>query len=80
MLVEQDQPVSIGELATLLPPTHDLETFALWLAMAREAGIEVLEQERQSVELVDEDDLRWRFNLPFVELDAKTLKDIDWEL
>lgn len=80
LLVEQGQPVSIGELATLLPPTHDLETFALWLAMAREAGIKVLEQERQTVELIDEDDLRWRFNLPFVELDAKALKDIDWEL
>lgn len=79
LLAEQGRPVSIAELASLLPPAHDLETFALWLAMAREAGIEVLAQERQTVELVDEDERRWRFTLPYVELEAKALKDIDWE-
>ncbi|WEL53636.1 DUF3375 domain-containing protein [Pseudomonas kermanshahensis] len=80
LLAEQARPITIAELASLLPPTHDLETFALWLAMAREAGIEVLTQERQTVELIDEDSLRWRFNLPYVELDPGALKDIDWEL
>lgn len=45
VLVEQGRPLSLGELASLLPPAHDLETFALWLAMAREAGIEVLTEE-----------------------------------
>ena len=80
MLAEQGRPVSLGELASLLPPAHDLETFALWLAMAREAGIEVLKEERQLVELVDEDEQRWRFNLPYVGLDHEALKDIDWEL
>lgn len=48
--------------------------------MAREAGIEVLAEERQLVELVDEDEQRWRFNLPYVGLDHEALKDIDWEL
>lgn len=80
VLAEQGRPVSLGELASLLPPAHDLETFALWLAMAREAGIEVLKEERQLVELVDEDEQRWRFNLPYVGLDHEALKDIDWEL
>ena len=80
VLAEQGRPVSLGELASLLPPAHDLETFALWLAMAREAGIEVLTEERQLVELVDEDEQRWRFNLPYVGLDHEALKDIDWEL
>lgn len=80
VLAEQGRPVSLGELAALLPPAHDLETFALWLAMAREAGIEVLAEERQLVELVDEDEQRWHFNLPYVGLDHEALKDIDWEL
>ena len=53
---------------------------AVVLAMAREAGIEVLKEERQLVELVDEDEQRWRFNLPYVGLDHEALKDIDWEL
>ncbi|WP_071991274.1 DUF3375 domain-containing protein, partial [Yersinia wautersii] len=31
VLAEQNRPISLGELAVLLPPAHDLETFALWL-------------------------------------------------
>ncbi|WP_457295287.1 DUF3375 domain-containing protein [Pseudomonas chlororaphis] len=80
VLLEKGRPVSLVELASLLPPAHDLETFALWLAMAREAGIEVLTEERQIVDLLDEDEQRWRFNLPYVGLDHEALKDIDWEL
>ena len=80
LLAEQGRPVSLGELSSLLPPVHDLETFALWLAMAREAGIEVLSEEREIVELLDENQCRWRFSLPYVGLESRVLKDIDWEL
>lgn len=80
VLAEQSRPVSLGELSALLPPVHDLETFALWLAMAREAGIEVLAEAREVVELVDDEQRHWRFNLPYVGLENRTLKDIDWEL
>ena len=80
VLAEQNKPVSLGELSALLPPVHDLETFALWLAMAREAGIEFLPEEREVVELVDEERRRWRFNLPYVGLESRLLNDIDWEL
>ncbi len=80
VLAEQNRPVSIGELAAFLPPVHDLETFALWLAMARETGIEVLANEREVVELVDEEKRHWRFSLPFVGMESRVLKDIDWEL
>lgn len=48
--------------------------------MAREAGIEVLPEEREVVELVDEERRRWRFNLPYVGLESRLLNDIDWEL
>lgn len=70
----------MGELAALLPPAHDLETFALWLGMAREAGLEILSEQRETVELVDDEQRRWRFDLPYVGLDGVALKDIDWEL
>lgn len=80
ILAEQGRPVSLGELSSLLPPVHDLETFSLWLAMAREAGIEVLSEEREVVELLDEEQCRWRFSLPYVGLESRLLKDIDWEL
>jgi predicted RNA-binding Zn ribbon-like protein len=80
ILAEQRRPVSLGELAHLLPPAHDLESFALWLGMAREAGIEVLDQERETVELVDNEQRRWIFHLPYAGLESEALKDIDWEL
>lgn len=80
VLAEQARPVSLAELAGLLPPVHDLETFALWLAMAREAGIEIQPQARETLELMDPEQCRWRFNLPVVGLESGPLKDIDWEL
>ncbi|MHA7845432.1 DUF3375 domain-containing protein [Serratia sp. D1N4] len=79
ILAQENRPVSLGELATLLPPEHDLETFAIWLGMAREAGIEVLDEQRESVELVDDEQRRWRFNLPYTGLENQALRDIDWE-
>ncbi|WP_236175001.1 DUF3375 domain-containing protein [Pseudomonas pseudonitroreducens] len=80
VLAQHGKPLSLGELAVLLPPTHDLETFSLWLGMAREAGLHVYGDEAESVELVDSDQQRWRFHLPLVGMDSVALKDIDWEL
>jgi hypothetical protein len=80
VLAEQNRPLSLGGLAALLPPTHDLETFALWLAMAREAGIEIVEEQRETIELEDEEQRRWRFHLPVAGLESSALKDINWEL
>ncbi|MCK2169466.1 DUF3375 family protein, partial [Thalassospira xiamenensis] len=53
VLAEEGRPVSLAELARRLPPTHDLETFALWLGMAREAGIPVDGERIEEVELED---------------------------
>ncbi len=80
MLAAQGRPLSLGELAALLPPVHDLETCALWLAMAREAGIEVQTEVRETLELWDAEQRAWRFSLPVVAMDSAALKDIDWEL
>ncbi len=79
VLAQENRPVSLGELAGLLPPAHDLETFAIWLGMAREAGIEVLDAQREIVELTDSDQRHWRFNLPYAGLENQALKGIDWE-
>lgn len=80
VLAEQGRPIGLAELAGLLPPVHDLETFALWLAMAREAGIAITPQARETLELMDPEQRRWRFDLPVVGLESGPLKDIDWEL
>jgi len=80
VLAREGRPVSIAELARFLPPTHDLETFALWLGMAREAGIPVARERFEEVELTDDESCRWRFRLPHAGLESAALANIDWEL
>jgi hypothetical protein len=80
ILAAEGRPLSIAELACRLPPVHDLETFALWLGMAREAGIPVIEDQLEEIELVDDEQRRWRFRLPYAGLDSEALNSIKWEL
>jgi hypothetical protein len=79
-LAKAGKVMSIAELARELPPAHDLETFALWLGMAREAGLPIREGEPEVLVLVDDDARRWRFTVPYAGLRHDALQDIDWEL
>ena len=79
ILEQSNKPMSLLDLATLLPPgDHDLEALTLWLAMAREAGIEP----QAGVEQLETHGTQqhWRFTVPQVQLNAQQLKSIDWEL
>jgi hypothetical protein len=67
---------TIGELANALPPTHDLETLAYWLAMARQAGIEV-EDRTETIDLFDEQDGATRFHVPRVQMTHGSVSDLD---
>ena len=67
-LKKSGAPVTLGALAKALPPTHDLETIAYWLAMAREAGIE-LEDALDTFDVTDEEENQTRFSTPLVKLD-----------
>lgn len=69
------KPLTLGELAKALPPTHDLETLAYWLAMARQAGIAVDEQ-TESIDLRDETDAWTRFHVPALELDYESVREL----
>lgn len=80
ILAEQQRPLSLAELASFLPPTHDLECFTIWITMAREAGIDVYEDQTAPFDLTDKDDRQWRFHLPFTQLESEKLRDIKWEL
>jgi len=62
-LKSQEKPVTLKRLAEALPPTHDLETLAYWLAMAREAGIEI-DESLEQIDLFDEEDGWTRFHTP----------------
>ena len=69
----------ISELAKQLPPTHDLESLTVWLAMAREADVPV-HAERESVDIECTDGATLRFRVPKIELCAASLQGIDWEV
>lgn len=71
--------MSIAELAEHLPPTHDLETITLWIAMAREAEAPV-HSDREAVDVVDHQGAMLRFYVPRVELNAVALNNIEWEV
>lgn len=78
-LAQHGQPMTLAELAKVLPPAqHDLETLALWLSMAREAGIE-LQDEQEQISTQDGEQA-WSFTVPRVALDGAQLAQIHWEL
>ncbi|QNP47408.1 DUF3375 domain-containing protein [Diaphorobacter aerolatus] len=73
------EPMTLAELARQLPPhAHDLETLALWLGMAREAGLE-LQDDSEQIETEDGQQ-RWCFTVPRVQMDGAALDRVDWEL
>ncbi|MFN3712683.1 MAG: DUF3375 domain-containing protein [Alcanivoracaceae bacterium] len=79
LLAKEGRPMTLAELAERLPPTHDLETVALWLAMAREAVIDITTDEIEELILTDSEQQRWLFRLPSVALSKVALDDIEWE-
>jgi len=60
-------PLTIRALAAALPPSHDLETLAYWLALAREVGVEI-DDKNEMIDLFNEDEGWTRFYVPTVEL------------
>ncbi|USE77278.1 DUF3375 domain-containing protein [Cupriavidus gilardii] len=79
LLTETGKTMGIAELAQRLPPTHDLESIALWLSMAREADAPV-HADSESVDVVARDGIPLRFRVPKVELDAERLRHINMEI
>ena len=79
LLASEGRPMTIAELVEKLPPVHDLETLALWLGLAREAGIDIQDINMQEVALVDEEQQQWLFRIPWVALSSEALDGIEWE-
>jgi hypothetical protein len=70
------KPLTLGELAKALPPTHDLETLAYWLAMGRQAGI-TFDDRTELIDLSDESAVWTRFHVPALEMDYESVKELD---
>lgn len=79
LLQEADHPLTLSELAARLPPgAHDLETLALWLGMAREAGV-APQGEPEHIDTEDGEGRRWRFTVPHLPLDGDVLAHVVWD-
>lgn len=72
------QPLSLAGLAQRLPPTHDLESLAVWLGMAREVDC-AIGGERETLDLTTRDDQALRFHVPLLELDPAAFEHFEWE-
>jgi hypothetical protein len=72
--------LTLAELAEQLPPTHDLETFSLWLGMAQEAGVNIYTDTTQAIEVRDSDQRQWLFSVPTLALSTADLDGIDWDI
>ncbi|RLJ21800.1 DUF3375 domain-containing protein [bacterium endosymbiont of Escarpia laminata] len=79
LLAAEGRSMTIGEIAGKIPPTHDLESMALWLTMALEADIP-FDDEQEHIDLSNPDGVRYRFTLPKVELSSDALSNIELEL
>lgn len=79
LLAKIGKPMTIAQLSRQLPPTHDLETLALWLSMAREAELPITDT-GETLEIEDREGGRLRFHIPRVALTYEVLQNIDWEL
>ncbi|MFN5915590.1 MAG: DUF3375 family protein, partial [Planctomycetota bacterium] len=77
-LQQSDAKLTIGQLAKAIVPTHDLETLAFWLAMARQAGIE-LGEGSESLDLLDSEEGTTRFLVPWVEVAGQDVRDLKVE-
>ena len=72
------EPLGIGGLARHLPPTHDLETIALWLSLAREVDVPV-GTDREIVDVLANEGVTLRFYVPKIQLTADAVDDLEWE-
>ncbi|HBN77164.1 MAG TPA: DUF3375 domain-containing protein [Planctomycetaceae bacterium] len=69
-------PLTIGTLAKALPPIHDLETLSYWLAMAREAGVQI-DNGTEVIDLFDVDEVWTRFFVPIAELTFDMMEQLE---
>lgn len=80
LLTQADQPLTLADLAQALPPgEHDLETLALWLALAREAGVPFEDGPPEHITLTHADQ-PWRFTVPRVRLEPQAVQAVTTDL
>jgi hypothetical protein len=80
LLTQTDQPLTLADLAQALPPgEHDLETLALWLALAREAGVPFDDGPPEHITL-EHNHQPWHFTVPRVRLECQAVQAVATDL
>lgn len=84
------RPLTLSELADRLPPTHDLETLAVWVQMAASAGCEIGDEreivvaEARATEMPEPHEWverSWlRFDVPVIRFDHDRLVSAEFDL
>jgi uncharacterized small protein (DUF1192 family) len=72
------EPLTLRTLADRLVPTHDLESLAVWIGMAREAEAPV-DADRETIDLMGRDGQALRFVVPHLTLTPAAFEQFEWE-
>lgn len=78
ILQTSDRTLSLAALAERIPLTHDLESLAIWVGMAREVGAPIGD-DLEHLDLTTRDGKDLRFTVPLIELDPATFVAFHWE-
>lgn len=78
ILRRSEKVLTLSALAKHLPPTHDLESLAVWIGIARESGASH-QDEIEMIDLTSRDALELRFKVPLVALDPAAFEHFEWE-
>jgi uncharacterized small protein (DUF1192 family) len=78
VLQATDRPLSLSDLAQRIPPTHDLESLAVWVGMAREVDAPTQAQ-LDTIDLITRDGKRLRFSAPMLAMDPASFATFTWE-
>jgi len=78
LLQQVNKPMSIGEIANQLPPTHDLEAIVLWLTMALESAIDT-PTETEEIILNTSEESTTSFTIPRMMLTAAAIEKMELE-
>lgn len=71
--------LTLGSLAEVLPPTHDLETLAYWLSLGRETEA-IFSEKRETLEIEDRNGIPTRFDIPRITLAAAEVARVNSEI
>ncbi len=70
--------MTISDLCKAIPPTHDLESIALWLSMAMAS--ETVDTLQEQVDIEQNDKTTVQFTVPTIKLTNKAINNIEFEI